>query len=215
MGCRRPSKILRISKKYRIFFIIKLLRLLYLLLLKNSSYLINDRWGLRGHSGWFRYTEWIHPTRWGLRGQSRRWAYWLDCWANPSRCPSFVIFFVIYSPASPCNILNSHKTFVQRQIVSQGILKFKKREVKNDDLKMNSRLPCCMRVENVELAVWAREWQERDSKNHKILLLTKNWRILTWSIIEGVWGVKVGDWPFDWLEFIEVFEPTPLGGLLL
>ena len=46
---------------------------------------------------------------------------------------------------------------MQRQIVSQGILKFKKREVKNDDLKMNSRLPCCMRVENVELAVWARD----------------------------------------------------------
>ena len=63
---------------------------------------------------------------------------------------------------------------MQRQIVSQGILKFKKREVKNDDLKMNSRLPCCMRVENVELAVWARDRQERDSKNHKVLLLTKN-----------------------------------------
>ena len=117
MGCRRPSKIHRISKKYRIFFIIKLLRLLYLLLLKNSSYLINSRWGLRGQSGWLAY--WLVRARWSI-------------WANPPWRPSFVIFFVIYCPYGPLNIFNSHKTLMQGQIVSHGVLEFKKCRVMNE-----------------------------------------------------------------------------------
>ena len=126
MGCRRPPKILRISKKYRIFFIIKFLRLLYLLLLKNSSYLINDRWGLRGQSRWLAY--------WLIRA-------WWSIWANPPWCPSFVIFFIVYNPYSIFNILNSHKTLMQGQIVSQHVLKFKNYGVKNDISPMNFRVP--------------------------------------------------------------------------
>ena len=53
----------------------------YLLFLtQNPFYLINDRWGLRGQSGWLAY--------WLVRD-------WWCIWANPPWCPSFVIFFVI------------------------------------------------------------------------------------------------------------------------
>ena len=148
MGCRRPPKILRISKKYRIFFIIKFLRLLYLLLLKNSSYLINDRWGLRGQSGWLAY--------WLVRQSS---------WGNPPSWPSFVIFFIIYGPYGPFNILNSHKILMNWQIVSQGILKFKKCRVKNE-VETNLQ-NCFMRVRNIKRPVWTIENRKKSENTYR------------------------------------------------
>ena len=90
--------------------------------LKDLFYLINDRWGLRGQTRWLAY--------WLVRA-------WWSIWANPPWCPSFVIFFIVYNPYSIFNILNSHKTLMQRQIVSQGILKFKKWQVRNYILIIN------------------------------------------------------------------------------
>ena len=135
------------------------------------------------------------------------------------------------------------------QIVSQGILKFKKCRVKNEVETNMSLHNCFMRVRSIKRPVWTIENRKKSentyrssnsfkqpqtaSKSHKEtsknsvlfgdnqsaegLLIYYFWpRIpFTWSMIDGVWGVKVGDWPIDWLEIGDAFEPTPLGALRL
>ena len=83
-------------------------------------------------------------NRWGLWGQSRWLAYWLvSCaWRSirtyPSWGPSFVIFFVIDSPYCSFYILNPHKTLMQGQIVSHGVLEQTKVQSKEWGSTINS-----------------------------------------------------------------------------
>ena len=95
------------------------------LLLTKNSYLINNRGGLRGQGRGLAY--WLISVHWSV-------------WANPPWRPSFVIFFIIYCPYSPFDILNSYKTLMYWQIVSQSILKFKKCRIMNEILLMNFRM---------------------------------------------------------------------------
>ena len=87
-------------------------------------YLINNRWGLWGQSRWLAY--WLVS------------AAWRSIWTYPSWGPSFVIFFVVDSPYCSFYILNPHKTLMQGQIVSHGVLEQTKVQSKEWGSTINS-----------------------------------------------------------------------------